>query len=89
MSKDDTVVITGVSRIQLVGLLQAKYRLKLEIESGVKFKQSTLQAVNRFAYTQFPEVGENFFKRKQPAYEWLCLVVDELKEQLEAAKVTS
>ena len=74
----DTTVIT---QTEVLGLLQCKYRLRLEIDSGLKFKQSTLAAVNRLAYRHFPEVGPKFFHKKKDALEWVEAILSDIERQ--------
>jgi hypothetical protein len=72
-------VITG---LEVLGLLQAQHRLALEIRTGMKFKQSTMAAVNRIVFKIWPECGPRYFTRKQECLDWLIMVNAELRSQM-------
>lgn len=47
MSQDGAVVLDTPAQINMFALLQSAHRLALEINTGLKFRQSTLSALHR------------------------------------------
>jgi hypothetical protein len=45
-------VIDKEWQIALLGLQQAKHRLRIELNTGMKFRQSTLKVLQRAGYTK-------------------------------------
>ena len=50
-TQGDGTMLDRPEQIQMFALLQAAYRLSLEIRTGLKFRQSTLAAVQRAGIT--------------------------------------
>lgn len=68
------IILDTPEQIEMFAWLQVKYRLKIEVESGGRFRQSTLAAVNRALGTTF--------RSKKKCYEFVC----ELLEWAEALR---
>ena len=80
----EATVIDTPAGIQFAGLLQLKYRLKIEIDTGLRHSGgSTLKLVNQLVEQNWPDLGPRWFRRKLEAYEWLCLVIEEIKRARE------
>jgi hypothetical protein len=72
MMTDEPVMLDTPEQIQMFALLQCRGRLQLELK-GLRFKQSTIQAINR-AY------GQNLRTRKA-ALEFIEKTIDEYKAE--------
>lgn len=75
---DGPIILDTPEQIRMFGLLQIKYRLKLEVETGLKFRQSTLKAANYV-------LGTNYRRKAQA----LAAIIEYIEQEQEMQRMAT